>query len=453
MEKRGRPGKARFLELRLVAAVILLAIAAAPAFAEGAPEQKDVREIHIALHDSPWLPGFEKLAGLYEEQNSNVRLRFNVFPYNGLYEKLTTEIPAGSTDFDIILLDDPWISLFYDNRYLAPLQDIEPGFEPDPQIISYANAMRWNHEQRYTTPDGTLYSLPINGNCHLFYYREDLYRQAGLPTPPRTWEDVQRAAAALYDPAKPLYGYVLRGQRGNSVVFNWMPVLRSFGGDIFVDPPNDWRVRINDGKALRALETYVGLLQWAPPGSGDMGQADMISFLAAGRAVQGIVVAAATAQMDNPEISSIPGKIQYTVTPRAEDGRHAPILGGWVMGIPDAVSAERKRSAFEFMKWATSYEAQMRYTEFGSIPVRSDVLRSDLAGREQFRYLRGMAESYKLVTERPRMPEWFEIEDIMGLHLNRAVIGEETPRQALENIERRVVELLRAEGYQTGTVR
>ena len=436
-----------------VAFMLLTVMAIPPVLGAGAREPVEVKEIRIAINDSPWLPGFEKLADYYEELNPNVRLIFNVFPYAGLYEKLVTEIPAGSTEFDLILLDDTWVSLFYDRGYLTPLHEIESGFEPDPEIISYANVMRWNHEKRYTTEDGVLYTLPINGNFHLFYYRKDLYEEAGFSTPPRTWDDVKQAAAALYDPAKPLYGYVLRGQRGNPVVFNFLPVLRSFGGDVLVDPPNDYRVRINDAAAHRALANYLELLTWTPPGSGDIGQSDMISLLASGRALQGIVVAAGSAHMDNPDISAVPGKIHFSVTPRAADGQHAPLLGMWVMGIPNVISDERKATTFEFMKWATSYEAQMKYVEFGAIPVRSDVMFSELADQQQFRFLIGMGESYDLVTERPRMPEWFEMEDIMGLHLNRAIIGEETPRQALAAIERKIIDLLRAEGYDTGSVR
>ncbi len=436
-----------------IAITVLLLVTAVPIMAGGAQEGEEVKEIQIALHDSPWLPGFEKMADLYEEQNPNVRMKFSVFPYNGLYEKLTTEIPSGSKEFDIVLLDDPWVPLFYSNRYLTPLQEIESGFEPDDEIIKYASVMRWNHDKSYTTPDGTLYSLPINGNFQLFYYRKDLFEQAGLPTPPKTWEDVKTAADALYDPEKPLYGYVLRGQRGNGLVFNWIPVLRSFGGGIFVDPPNDWRVRIADDNAVAALENYLSLLEWTPPGSGDIGQSDMISMFATGRAVQGIAVAAASAQMDNPDISTIPGKMQYTVTPKSKNGEHTPLLGMWVMGIPSSISDERKQTAFEFMKWATSYEAQMKYVEFGSIPVRSDVLFSDLAKKEDYRFLEGMAESFDLVSERPRIPEWFEIEDIMGLHLNRAVTGEETAEEALSAIEQKVVDLLESEGYETGVAR
>jgi len=445
--------------LRFLVCVMLLAGTTLAVFAGGETERAgeaegkaERKKLIIAVNDSPWLPGFKALLPLYE-QTHDATIELSVFPYNGLYEKLTTAIPAGSDEFDIVFMDDTWVPFFYSKELMTPLKDIEPGFEPDPNIITYANVMRWNHDKNYTLADGTLYSLPINGNFHLFFYREDLYKKAGLPTPPNTWTDVKRAAEKLYDPGKPLYGYVLRGQKGNPVVFNFLPVLRSFGGDIFVDPPNDWRLRINDRDAVRALENYLSLLQWTPKGSGDIGQSEMIAMLATDKAVQGIVVAAGVPWMDSEETSTIPYTVQYTVTPKAENGKHAPLLGMWVMGIPSSVPDDRKKTAFEFMKWATSYDAQMEYVRVGAIPIRSDVMFSDLADQKEYRYLKAMGQSYDLVSERPRMAEWFEIEEIMGRHLNLAVVGQKSAREALNDMANDVLKVMREAGYDTGIVR
>lgn len=417
--------------------------------AYGRSAESEVKEITIALHDSPWLPGLKAILPLWEEE-TGIKIKLSIFPYNGLYEKLSTTIPAGGTEFDIIFLDDTWNALFQGGGYLTPLTDIEPGFTPDPEIISYAAAGRWNHEKNYSTEDGVLYGLPINGNFHLFYYREDLYKQAGLKTPPETWDDVKEAAAKLYDPGKPLYGYVLRGQKGNPVVFNWLPVLRSFNGDIFVDPPDDFTIRVNDSPAVEALETYLDFLNHAPRGSGDVGQAEMIGLLATGKAVQGIVVAAGAAAMDRDDFSIIPYKMQFAVTPKARDGKHAPLLGMWTMGIPKALTEERKKVGLEFMKWVTSKETQTKYTLAGAIPVRSDVLLADYPDKPEVRYLKAMGESYDLVTARPRMKEWFQLEDILGRYLNMAVIGDMSAKEALDGAAAEILAVMQEAGYNTG---
>jgi len=397
-------------------------------------------QINIALHDSPWLPAFRKLVSLYEKE-TGVKIKLHVFPYSGLYEKLVATVTRGGKDFDIAMLDEPWVAFFYSGKYVEPLKNIDPEFEPDPAIISYKSLCRWSHEKNYTTPDGVLYALPILGNLQLFYYREDKYKEAGLSTPPYTWEDVITAAKKLHDPNKPFYGYVLRGQRGNPIVYNFLPVLRSFGGDIFVNPPYDWTVRIDDEKGKAALDFYLSLRQWCPPGVGDIGQGDIIAMLATNRALQAITVAAAYSHFDNPQESIVPFKIDSTVIPRAKEGTHATTVGVWVMGIPKG--SQNKKLAFEFMKWATSKEAQMKFAEFGGVPVRSDVYRSELAKRKELRYLNAMNESFKYAQERPRIGEWYQIEDVMGMHLNKAVVGLESAEIALREIGKAIREIMK----------
>jgi multiple sugar transport system substrate-binding protein len=77
-------------------------------------------------------------------------------------------------------------------------------------------------------------------------------------------------------------------------------------------------------------------------------------------------------------------------------------------------------------------------------------LLADYPDNPKLRYLKAMGQSYDLVTARPRMKEWFQVEDILGLHLNRAVIGEETAKEALDTAAAEILELMQKAGYQIG---
>ncbi len=409
-------------------------------------------EISIALHDSPWLPALKKVLPEYEK-TSGVRIKLNVYPYDGLYQKLQTSLAAQSDDFDIVFMDDPWIPFFYSGSFITPLKEIDPNFELDPNIIEYAYATRWDSDKNYTTASGELMSLPINGNLQLFYYREDLLDEAGIE-PPETWNDVLNIAEKFHDPNKPLYGFVTGGQRGNRVVFDWLPFLRSFGGNIFADPENgDFTVILNDEAGKNATNTWLELMtQYGPPGIADVGQSDVMALLSTGQAVQGVAVAALYPFMDDPEYSLVPYKIGYQVIPKAnvEGGQHTTSIGIWVMGIPRA--SKNKEAALDFMKWVTSKEVQMEYTRAGAVPVRSDVLESELAEEPRYRYLKAMADSFPVAKERPRIKEWFEVEDILGLYLNKVLIGELSGEEALDIAAKEIYELMKEKGYKTGLI-
>lgn len=48
---------------------------------------------------------------------------------------------------------------------------------------------------------------------------------------------------------------------------------------------------------------------------------------------------------------------------------------------------------------------------------------------------------------RPLVKEWAEIGDIFGGHINAAVNGQETPKEALDKSQKEVYEILKNAGY------
>jgi len=208
-------------------------------------------EITVAIHESPWLPAFKELISMYEKATGN-KVNLLTYPHPTLYEKqIVTAVHGGST-YDVMNLDDAWVPFFMGYRYATPLKEIDPDFELDTQIMEYRYSTRWSHEKNYSTADGILYGIPVNGNQQLYFYRGDKFQEAGLPTPPQTWEDVTESARKLHNPPQ-LYGYATITVAPIQASYFWFPILRGMGGDILVNPPEgDWTVRINDEKILRS---------------------------------------------------------------------------------------------------------------------------------------------------------------------------------------------------------
>lgn len=408
--------------------------------------------VSIAINDSPWLPGFQKLVEFYEKQTGG-KVDLHIFPFTGLLAKELAAVSAPQSEFSILVLNEGWYSTFYDAGFVTPLKDIDPEFKLDPQIIEYAYATRWDPKKGYSTPNGIIYGLPINGNIQLFFYRGDVYDDAGL-APPVTWEnDVMPAAEKLGEPPR-FYGYCNRGAKeGIAISWDWLPFLRGFGGDIFANPPQDWTVTINSEAGVKALKLYLKLAQYAPQGVAHINQAEQIALMAGDKLLQTILVCAAYRDMDDLEKSVVVNKVKYTVVPRPAEGRHSVASGIWVMGIPRNLPDDDKREALEFMKWATSFEAQVEYAKAGAIPVRQDVYTSELANTPQFRYMKAMAESTPYIDPILRIPEAPQIWEVLGLRLNQALMGELEAREALDLMAKEIYEIMNEAGYETGLLK
>jgi len=401
------------------------------------------KTLDVVIHDAPWRPGYYAAVKLFE-QKFGVKVKTHVLTYGDLYAKLVTTMTRGGTEFDVTEIFEAWTPFFYSQKFLWPLKEIDPLFEPDPELLTYGHVDRWSFEKNYTTEDGVLYTQTFMGNVNLFWYRKDKYEEAGFPTPPDTWNDALTAAEKLYDPNKPFYGYVQRGRRGDPAIFGWLPLLFSWGGDIFANPPDDWTITINNKRAKEALKFTLDLMKWGPPGQGDIDQGDIIGLLCADRVLQAIAVCAAFSHFDNPKESVVPWKIEPTVIPKSSYGMQYTPYGviGW--GIPKG--SKDPELALDFIKFFVSYEGQMEWTKNGGVPTRMDIYTSELATQKEYRYLKAMKETFErnMGKYQPRLPEWFEIQqEALGKELNAAFVGLKTPEQALDDAARKIEEIIR----------
>ena len=405
--------------------------------------------ITILINQSPWYPGFEKTVELYEQQTGNT-VNLDVTPFAGMLEKSRNAVQGKESPYDLLNLNAPNTVEFYEGGFLTPLKEIDPTFELDPQVITADDTNYWSAEANWRKTPGVLMGIPLNSNIQLCYYRADLFEQAGLE-PPETWDDVVAAADKLGD-GENLYGWVVRGERGNAIVFDFYSYLYGAGGSIEKDPANgDYTVTVNSPEAKKALDFYVMLAnKYGPPNSGVVGQADLIQLMTTGKALQLNMVSAAWASMDNPDNSQVIGKVNTTVVPRPTDGQFYTPIGNWVAGIPKNIPMERKQAVLAFAKWFLTYEAQYKYAEFGSIPVRNDVFESDLAAKPEFRWMEAYKEGIKYGGQMLGYKEGPQVETILGLRLNQALIGELSSAQALNLAAEEIYKVFSESGRKTG---
>ena len=118
--------------------------------------------------------------------------------------------------------------------------------------------------------------------------------------------------------------------------------------------------------------------------------------------------------------------------PRAADGKNGAVIGNWNYAIPKDISAARRKAALAFAKWFISYDAQIAYAKAGGIPNRSDVLASELARDPAYRWMPAYAETLKTARQELGYLEGPQVEQVLGLRLNQAMIGEMILRQGTE---------------------
>ena len=406
--------------------------------------------ITILINSSPWYAGFEKVVKLYEQQTGN-RIKLDVTPFGGMLEKARNAVRGQDSPYDVLNLDTQWTIEFYEGGFLVPLTDIDPSFQLPREVFTYDESGYWNADKRWRTADGgKLMAYSPNGNVHLFYYRSDLLEKVGLK-PPQTWVEVIAACGKLHNPPQ-AYGAVFRGEKGNGIRFDWMPFMLGAGTDVVKDPKNgDYTVTINSPQAKQALDTFIEVAKkCGPPNAGALGQSDVIQLVSTGKAAQGMAVAAAWPSFEDPTKSAVAGKLNAAPVPAI--ARRGAVIGNWHFVVPKGVPDDRKKAVIAFSKWFLTQKAQQAYLESGGIPVRRDVLAGDLGTDPKYRWVPAYLETQDFATQALGFAEGPQVEQVLGLRLNQALIGELSSAAALNAAARDIEEIFKKSGRRTGAL-
>ncbi|WP_081749084.1 extracellular solute-binding protein [Butyrivibrio sp. FCS014] len=94
-------------------------------------------------------------------------------------------------------------------------------------------------------PLGATYALPFSGNVQLIFYNQTV---TGADPRLDNWSDILSICQNAKRNGK--MGYVIRGQAGNPIVSDFLPILWAFGGELFDETG---KVVIDSPKAKEAL--------------------------------------------------------------------------------------------------------------------------------------------------------------------------------------------------------
>lgn len=435
------------LEMRKAAAVLLLMMMVAMwgfAGGQGEAEQEAGASseedqpfagttLSIASMNDPFNFVIEEMLPLFEAE-TGIDVQMDIIPYNGLRERTLTDLVSGSASFDVITMDIVWMGEWAEAGFITQLDEYieRDGVDMDAFLPGALDGLAYW--------DGDTYGMPIGAYHFLMHYRTDLLEEVGMDTP-TTFDDVMAFGEAVQDPASDQYGIAVPMVRGAPIVHYSLAYLSGAGGGVL----NDAREPTMDSQVARDVYTYYEqFLDIGPDGMpsydwfsvSDAYQQGRVAMLGAWNVV--------SPGFENPDESVVAGDTEYSVMPKLNDGDEAQVpFGGWSLVIND--DSRKKEAAWEFIKWITSEEVHLEYAQRGGTPVRFDTLENEELQAER--------PWYEIVLEiernglsdaryRPRIPEWVEIEETLGLNLNEAMIGQKTVEEALEESQSELEEIL-----------
>ncbi len=136
----------------------------------------------------------QKLTKEFEMQNPDIIVKVQAIPWTAAHEKLITAY-ASETTPDIVQMGNTWIPEFV---ALNSLQSLD-GFVDSSKIVNSKNYFPGIWQTNII--ENKLYGIPWYVDTRVLFYRTDILKRVGYPSPPKNWDelyDVSKKIKALY---------------------------------------------------------------------------------------------------------------------------------------------------------------------------------------------------------------------------------------------------------------
>jgi len=416
--------------------IIVAAIAAVAAYVYLKPEEEvSPGEVELKFWnywDGTNAQAIVALISEFEAENPNIHITNVPITWGELLPKLMATVAGGEVP-EIAIGDLVWMSKLAGTGLLVPLSEFD-----DFEEIDYEDF--YPEMRKIGRYNDKSYSLPVSANNLELFYNKEIFEANGLDPedPPTTWDELLEIAQVCTDPDEGIWGMELYTGTGEGLTWQFQVYLWQAGGEFLSADLSSAAFNSPEGK--RALQFWVDLIQThevSPPGPWGFfgqGKAAMVmdgTWMVGGWRPGGwapITWDWGTAQMPIPS-----------------GGEPATNMGGEQIFIFETTS-EKEAAAWEFVKWLTSKETQVKWDILTCfMPVRDSVAEDSLyltwATTTEPRLV-PFIECQQYAHARPMVVQYPEISDAFSEELQKALYGVVSVDEALASAEARVNEIL-----------
>jgi multiple sugar transport system substrate-binding protein len=382
---------------------------------------------------------FKKVLPLFKQQ-TGISVQLLTAPYDSFNSKAFQDGQSKAGQYDIYIMDDPWIPQF---AAAGVLEDLgghgitgDAGFAKPFIDLGYWPPRSGPRIKGFETKKPALVALPTIGDLQTMTYRNDVYKHA-----PKTWHELVTVGSAAMKAGKIDNAIVFRGVKGNPIVTSWYPIFLSYGGKFF---DNNWKVTFNSAAGKAAAEFFVGKLKsLAPKGVAEYDSDQEGAAILGGKAGAIIQYTGNAIKSDDPAQSKEVGKLDFGVVPKQV--KALAQIGIFIHGV--SASAPNKDNAITFMKWFATDKAQLALAMAGDVPVRTAPLKNAKAVKAHRLLPTVLAQINAGAEARPRTPDWGAVESILGTELNKALVAGKGGGDALDRAAKQATAYLKRQGY------
>ncbi|MCX7380415.1 MAG: sugar ABC transporter substrate-binding protein [Alphaproteobacteria bacterium] len=406
-----------------------------------------LRMIANSAFSVPWqnvmVPEFNK-------KFPHIKVQIDGLPYNEQLAKIMLDITGDKPTYDLYAIDDPWVPQVAETKQLLELKkDAKTWTAADYDWDDFNPAPLAASEWK-----GGQYGVPLRCNMLLRFYNKTHYQKAGLPEPDinQTWREFIAQAPKLVQDVKGTGGvnawaiatYFTRDSLTPTI---WQAILNAHGAEL-IDAQG--KPGFNNPTGVKALQTHIDLLQWAPPGAKAHGfteslqafrQGQVANMFQWGSVYKGTAVDPGATTLKPNEVGIMVMPVGSNSPGIMRSGTHRGIWNGCV-----SRKSPNQQAAWAMLQWLSSKEGEYFHSSVvGAFPARKSTLSRPPAEAWQAPVFKTLQHSYEIAAAgrmwRPRSAKSDQAQTILADETARAFNGDVKVAEALASAASKIERL------------
>ncbi len=357
----------------------------------------------------------------YMALNPNVTINFFEIPFDQRPTKIPTAVETDSLP-DIIRADYPYQWYLATVGKLLPLDDYLADWEMREAIYDVA----WQE----VTHEEQIVGIPQDKFTSVLCYNADKFARDGVETFPATWDELAEACTKLTHDDE--YGIALKF--GGGIDWELDPLIFQAGGQSFDE---QGQPVMNSEPGVQALQFAVDLANThrvMPPGVANFAYGETDDALKSGKLGMGVF---GSWQIANYRQANVPFELGIAPWPAGPAGQGTLSSTTMYMVLN---TSEHQEEAVDLLKWIVSRENALRWAkELDHEPIDEFTAADPHFKQPTFQ---AFHESLQFARTRPVEPRWNAISAEYDIAAQRAVLGEATAQQAMDELAATAAEIV-----------
>ncbi|MEO8619527.1 MAG: sugar ABC transporter substrate-binding protein, partial [bacterium] len=364
------------------------------------------------------------IAREFEQQNPGVHVRVQAIPWTAAHEKLLTAYVGGALP-DVVQLGNTWIPEFSALNALEPLDTLVAHDSTlVPRADYFPGVLATN------VVDNVLYGIPWYVDTPVMFYRSDLFRAAGVMSPPTTWAGLRDMLIRVkkVQPAGAFPALFPVNEWPQPVIFGMQS-----GSQLLAD--HGTRGAFHEAAFRRGFEFYINFFKdgFVPPLATTQ-ISNVYQEFAAGR----VAVYITGPWQVGAFKERIPASLQnawMTAPLPGPDSAGVSLAGG--SSIVIMRTSKKKTAAWRFITFMSDPALQARfYGKTGDLPARRSAWAAPALANDP--YLAAFRTQLGRVVPTPPVPESELILQLVAQATERAARGRQSIDEALTSLDAQV---------------